>query len=169
MSNKNKSTLQQQIDGMQKERMPERDLWPGIEHALIHKSDLSLDEVSNINSKKMMFKPVYALAASVTLVAFVGYFSFQSGVVTTSEGLAQQLNEQHIQQRESLLASLKDQPTTTENWQQQLNELDEAAAAIRKALENEPNNAALLRMLKRVHQQQIALIERVHAPAWQQI
>ena len=65
--------------------------------------------------------------------------------------------------------SLQGQATLTENWQQQLEELDEAAIAIKKALENEPNNVALLKMLKKVHQQQIMLIERVHAPAWKTI
>ena len=44
-----------------------------------------------------------------------------------------------------------------------------AADAIKAALENDPNNMALLRMLQSVYQQQIDLIERVHAPKWQQI
>ena len=57
----------------------------------------------------------------------------------------------------------------TNNWQQQLAELDSAAEAIKKALLNEPDNMALLKMLQSVHQQQINLIERVHSPKWSQI
>ena len=165
MNNVNQSSLQQQIDQLPKERLPERDLWAGIEHSISGSV-----QSTNIESKnKSVFKPIYGLAASVTLVALVGYFSFQGGVASNSFELVEQMSQQHLEHRDSLLVSLKDQPTTTQNWQQQLNELDDAAAAIRLALENDPNNTALLKMLKRVHQQQIALIERVHAPAWQRI
>ncbi|AGH47072.1 hypothetical protein C427_4973 [Paraglaciecola psychrophila 170] len=48
-------------------------------------------------------------------------------------------------------------------------ELDDAADAIKTALENEPNNMALLKMLQSVHQQQINIIERVHSPKWSQL
>ena len=67
-----------------------------------------------------------------------------------------------------MLVRFQEQPALTHNWQEQLTELDEAADAIKAALENEPNNMALLKMLQSVHQQQINLIERVHSPKWQQ-
>ncbi|WP_346993140.1 hypothetical protein [Alteromonas gracilis] len=47
--------------------------------------------------------------------------------------------------------------------------MDDAADAIKTALKEDPDNSALIKMLHHVYQQQIALIERVHAPKWQQI
>jgi Tfp pilus assembly protein PilF len=47
--------------------------------------------------------------------------------------------------------------------------LEEAEQAIKQALENEPQNQALLTMLAQVYQQQLDLINKVHAPRWQQI
>jgi hypothetical protein len=60
------------------------------------------------------------------------------------------------------LIRFQDQPALTQNWQDQLTELDDAAVAIKMALRNESNNMALLKTLRYVHQQQINLIERVH-------
>jgi len=60
-------------------------------------------------------------------------------------------------------------PTSTDNWQQQVDDLGEAEKAIKDALQDSPNNSALLDMLKHVYQQGLAIIERVHAPTWQAI
>ena len=67
------------------------------------------------------------------------------------------------------MVRFQDQPALTQNWQDQLTGLDDAADAIKTALENKPNNMALLKMLQSVHQQQINLIERVHSSKWSQI
>jgi hypothetical protein len=67
------------------------------------------------------------------------------------------------------LVRFQDQPALTQNWQDQLTGLDDADDAIKTALENKPNNMALLKMLQSVHQQQITLIERMHSPKWQQL
>jgi hypothetical protein len=64
------------------------------------------------------------------------------------------------------LIRFQDQPALTQNWQDQLTELDDAAVAIKMALRNESNNMALLKTLRYVHQQQINLIERVHSSKW---
>lgn len=154
-------TLDEAIKGINKHALPERDLWTGIERAISQQED------AGTNTKSI--RPIYAIAASVSLLAFVAMFSYHSGKSISGQELVQQLSEQHLQQKQQLLVSLQGQATLTENWQQQLEELDEAAIAIKKALENEPNNVALLKMLKKVHQQQIMLIERVHAPAWKTI
>ncbi len=63
----------------------------------------------------------------------------------------------------------QNQPALTDNWQQQLTELEDAERAIKQALENEPENPALLKMLAQVYQQQLDLINKVHAPKWQTI
>lgn len=152
--------LDELVSKLDKHKMPSKDLWIGIEHALVAQQSLEV---------KRSMRPLYALAVSICVVAFVAVFSFQSGKSLSGEALVQQLSEQHLAVKKSLLVSLENQPAVTQNWQQQLEELDAAAIAIKKALENEPNNTALLIMLKKVYEQQIALIERVHAPAWQQI
>ena len=144
------------------EKQPQRDLFSGIEFAI----QANEQNTGRGGATKPM---LYGLAASVCLVAFVAYFSYQSGVSNSGQKLVKLLSEQHQQQKESLLASYAGTPEKTQNWQQQSQDLDKAAIAIKKALENDPNNAALLKMLKKVHEQQITLIERVHAPAWQQI
>jgi hypothetical protein len=86
----------------------------------------------------------------------------------TGDELVAALSAQHEEQKSALLIQYQGRTALTQNWQQQLAELDSAAVAIKKALANEPNNMALLKMLQSVHQQQINLIERVHSPKWSQ-
>jgi hypothetical protein len=73
------------------------------------------------------------------------------------------------QQKQALLVQYEAQPALTNDWQQQLDELEQAEQAVKLALQNDPENAALLKMLAQVYQQQLDLINRVHAPSWQQI
>lgn len=157
--------LQQMLDSLPQEKAPERDLWRGI--AL----GLEADETSTAGKSK---KPYLALAASVVLVACLSWFGLQQGVPgkegqLNGEALVAALSNQFEDQKQSLLVKYEGQEAVTQNWQQQLAELDDAASAIKVALEQDPDNTALLRMLQNVYQQQIALIERVHAPKWQQI
>lgn len=72
-------------------------------------------------------------------------------------------------QKQSLLVQYQSQVALTDNWQVQLQELENAEQAIKQTLENEPKNKALLSMLAQVYQQQLDLINKVHAPRWQHI
>lgn len=166
MSNKNGPSIERHIEQLNKDKMPQRDLWTGIEYSI---SDANIAKGQSAQESRFKRTPVFAIAASVLVAMLVGYFSFQTGRLESGQDLVMQISQQHSQQKDALLVSLDGQPTTTQNWQQQLDELDQAAVAIKKALANEPNNSALLKMLQKVYQQQIMLIERVHAPAWQQI
>lgn len=166
MSSIKKPSIDEHIERLQKEKTPKRDLWTGIEHSI---SECEVSKKKAPNSNRFTRTPMYAIAASLLVVMVVAYFSFQTGRLESSQDVIVQMSQQHKVQKEALLTSLEGQPTATQNWQTQLDELDDAADAIKKALENEPNNAALLKMLQRVYQQQIMLIERVHVPAWQQI
>jgi hypothetical protein len=153
--------LAEQLADVNKEQPPERDLWPGIELAL---SSEALDSSHVVAGKKM-----YLVAATVAMFGLIGWLSVnQQSVSLTGDDLVASLSEQHLKQKNALLVSFQDQPALTQNWQDQLTELDDAANAIKTALQNEPNNMALLKMLQSVHQQQINLIERVHSPKWQQ-
>lgn len=157
-----KQTLADQLADVNKELQPERDLWPGIELALS-------SEVAN-PSPVAVGKKMYLVAATVAIFGLIGWLSVnQQHVSLTGDDLVVSLSEQHLEQKNALLVRFKDQPALTQNWQDQLTELDDAANAIKTALENEPNNMALLKMLQSVHQQQINLIERVHSPKWSQI
>ena len=161
--------LHARIDDLPTEKQPQRDLWKGIELGLTSEAIVEEKAVSTRVSSNQWF----ALAASVCLasVLWLTVPQFFDTHDTESPGyaLVESMSQQQQQQVTSLLASYQSVPAVTDNWQAQMNELDDAALAIKTALKNDPNNAALIRMLHQVYQQQIALIERVHAPKWQQI
>lgn len=152
--------LQQQLEALPEQQQPEKDLWRGIELAINQSQPYT-------NSAR---KRWYAMAASLLVVGFAGWLSWQMPQqAADAESLATLLSSQHQQQKQALLVSFKGQQALTNNWQEQLLELDDAAEAIKKALQQEPDNPVLLKMLQQVYQQQIDLIETVHAPKWQQI
>ena len=169
------SNSQQKLDQMVKkgtsELAPERELWTGIEQAINQANNHENSDTGNNVEKvgKAAWRaPTFAIAASVFVAITVGLFAYETGKSVQGDALIAAMSEQHQNQKQSLLIRFKDRPAATNNWQQQLDELDEAAAAIKKALEEEPNNPALLKMLKNVYEQQMAIIERVHAPTWNQ-
>jgi hypothetical protein len=153
--------LANQLAEVNTDQQPYRDLWPGIE--------LALSSDASEPSRALVGKKMYLVAATVAMFGLIGWLSVnQQAVSLIGDDLVASLSEQHRQQKNALLVRFQDQPALTQNWQEQLTELDAAADAIKTALENEPNNMALLKMLQSVHQQQINLIERVHSPKWQQ-
>jgi hypothetical protein len=153
--------LQQQLSAMNREKQPERDLWAGIELALV----ASPESLSH-NRK---YTKAYAFAA-VSLIGLVSLMSFDLvEKPLNGNDLVASLSAQHQQQKQALLVHFAGQPALTNNWQEQVAELDKAELAIKAALKNEPNNMALLKLLQNVYQQQISLIERVHSPKWSQI
>lgn len=170
MSKQNFDTaLKQKLDELDKSKMPERDLWQGIELALANEP--APNHIPQEEPKKAVGARVFAIAATFAFIGLFSWFSMnqpEQGVIG-GEALVAALSDQHEEQKDALLVKFRDQPALTQNWEQQLDELDDAAAAIKSALKEEPNNIALLKMLQNVHQQQIDLIERVHAPKWQQI
>ena len=156
--------LRVRIDAIDKERLPERDLWSGIDVAL-SKELHSPQHDSNARPLR-----IFAVAASLAFIGILSWFGIdQSAPRFDGQELIAALSSQHQQQKDALLVKFQDQPALTQNWEKQLEELDEAAVAIKAALDQDPNNMALLRMLQNVHQQQINLIERVHSSKWQQI
>ena len=161
------SELANKINALPKEKRPERDLWKGIELGL------ETESKNNSSASKMPMQWP-ALAACVIAVAVLVIYTLGGGgkgnpAVIDGEMLVQALSKQHEEQKQVLLTRFDGQAALTEDWQQQLTELDEAANAIKLALEQDPDNTALLGMLQHVYQQQLLLIERVHAPKWQQI
>jgi len=159
--------LQQQLAEFDTDKQPERDLWPGIELALA-----SQEAAKQFNTRwpRVTGSKLYAIAASFALLALFGWILLnQHPQVLVDNNLVAALSKQHQQQKMALLVKFQDQAALTQNWQEQLDELNEAAVTIKSALNNEPNNMALLRMLQTVYQQQIKVIERVHSSKWSQI
>jgi hypothetical protein len=151
-----------QLAEVNKAQLPDRDLWPGIE--------LALSCEPSKPSNAVVEKRMYLVAAAVGIFGLIGWLSVnQYPVSLTGDDLVVSLSKQHLDQKNALLVRFQDQPALTQNWQNQLTELDDAAEAIKTALQNDPNNMALLKMLQNVHQQQINLIERVHSSKWSHI
>jgi anti-sigma-K factor RskA len=170
MSDQNRQ-LEQSIDELAREKQPERDLWQGIEIAILkqHTIEPGEQEALQAYSSNMPWRNTLAIAASLCIITLVAFSAFYGGQQTSSLRLVEQLSQQHEQHKARLLISFEDMPTSTDNWRKQLNDLSEAEKAIKHALENSPNNPALLGMLKHVYQQELAIIERVHAPTMRAI
>ncbi len=160
-----KINVDEAVAKVSKTKMPERDLWPGIELALASQQPTG----QPASSQKWSFTPVYAVAASVVLVVIVSISSFYSGQKSQTQIIAEQMSDDYLQKREALLVAYGDTAVTVNDLEVQLANLDDAADAIKRAISEDPNNPVLLQMLKRVYAQQIELIEKVHAPAWQQL
>jgi dihydroorotase-like cyclic amidohydrolase len=73
------------------------------------------------------------------------------------------------QQKQNLLVDYKDVPALTDNWMEQLQELESAAETIAYSLRSDPNNSTLLEMLEQVYLQQLSLIQAVHQTDCQSI
>lgn len=178
--------LQQKVGELPQQLQPTRDLWQGIDIALTEQylekefgqepNGISRDKKNTGSGAKIVdlsdwlsVKPM-AVAASLSLVTFISWNAFNGPVNQSGPSqLVSQMMQQHDEQKSVLLASFSQRPELTSNWQAQLQELEEAERAIEAALQNDPENIALLKMLQQVHQQQLELIEAVHLPVWQTI
>ena len=168
------SELNKALERLPQEMKPDRDLWTGIALS-IEAGEMEKQETAGkapVNRLRYM-----AMAASLLLVTSLfifikpsEYFGSDSGAGDArGQALVNVLSRQHEQQKQQLLVRFQDQTAVTDDWQTQIQELEDAAAAVKLALKQEPDNTALLGMLQHIYQQQLLLIERVHAPKWQQI
>jgi len=137
------------------EMSPSRDLWPGIERAI----------ASPATKNSQRWPKVTGTAACIA----AGVFAWNISLEQYPQSTMLDLSTVFEQQKRALLIQYEAQPALTQDWQSQLEELEQAEQAIKLALDNDPENAALLKMLAQIYQQQLDLINRVHAPSWQQI
>lgn len=159
--------LQKEIAQLPDSVTPNRDLWKGVELAI---SD-GQPESEQARNEMAANAPVYALAASVMFLAFAVYM-----LVFTNEApqpfrqdVALEMQTQHQEQKRALLVSFANKTPLSSDWKKQMQDLDDAEKAILTALENDPDNHTLLKMLQQVYQQQLSLIETVYNPKWQAI
>ena len=130
--------LAQHISEISKEKQPERDLWRGIELGITsQQGDASQDDAlsSAVSSKQWM--AIAASACLVSLLWFAASFAFKADE-SRSDGYAliDAMSTQQQQHVNSLLASYESTTALTEDWQEQLKELDDAADVIKAALKD---------------------------------
>ncbi|MES1195763.1 MAG: hypothetical protein ABUL58_02345 [Steroidobacter sp.] len=140
----------QQLSQLQKDRAPERDLWPGIEMAVM--------------AKKHRQTPWMAIAASVIACVLGGGILLEKYHDADGQGMkiAEQLDVQHRQDIAALKIAFRNVKPLTTNLDQQLHDMDQAADTIKKALRNDPENVTLLKMLSDVYQKEVDLLKTVH-------
>ncbi|KAA1151964.1 hypothetical protein EU510_14045 [Pseudoalteromonas sp. FUC4] len=149
--------LNESLNTLDKEITPQKDLWAGIERAMVsNKQDL----------KGTVIWPKLTAIAACTLATLIAINTF---IITLEPQPAVAISDYFSAQKNSLLVEYKNEEALTTNWQTQLQELEEAEQAIKQVLEKEPQNQALLTMLAQIYQQQLDLINKVHAPRWQHI
>lgn len=143
---------------------PRRDLWPGIEQAI--------SQLQAKPSRGLSINQRIALASAASILCAVLLMSFIKPLAPGPEQPLDGINalvNTYEQEKQQLLVNYRGQPPLADNWQQQLQQLEQAASSLRGALEQEPDNAVLIRMLANIYQQQLDLINKVHSPKWQQI
>ncbi|WP_440054287.1 hypothetical protein ACSLBF_15655 [Pseudoalteromonas sp. T1lg65] len=137
---------------------PQRDLWLGIEKAINQESPVR--QTTHNHWQKL---------TGIAACTVAGLFAWQVVMNQPKQDSLANMSSFFEQQKQALLVQYDTQPALTSDWQMQLQELEQAEQAVKLSLKNDPENAALLRMLAQVYQQQLDLINKVHQPRWQQI
>lgn len=156
-------SLQQDVDELSKEISPERDLWPGIEKALVKQSEQP--------AKKAFYR--VAWAATVVVAVLVSWLSMapppNSDISTVD--IAQVMQQDFKEQKRLMLVTLGDPDLAqlSPDMQQQFDELKKAQQAISKALENDPTSVELLNLLRWTQKQELDLLKQIYSPKWQTI
>ncbi|WP_125720162.1 hypothetical protein [Pseudoalteromonas rubra] len=152
--------LKQQLPRQQEQDQlpePQRDLWQGIENAI------------NMPDSAEGARSPWIKLAGVAACVSAGLLSWQVIMTQPKQDTMAHMSAFFEQEKQTLLVKYEAQPALTKDWQGPLQELEEAEQAIKLALMKDPDNAALLKMLAQVYQQQLDLITKVHQPQWQQI
>ena len=181
VDNKVEQLLQQQIELLPKEIKPNRDLWVGIDHAI---------ENGQQAKDKNRLQRFAGVAAGVVIFGWLSWLTMNIGntsiepVIDNGDGASEVIisrqNDQSLdfieamsqsynEQKQALLVQYDGKESMVVDWHKQLDELDSAADAIKKALESDPSNAQLIKMLQQTYQQQLDLIKMVNRSPWQQI
>jgi hypothetical protein len=147
--------LKQELDALPRELTPGRNLYPGIEHA--------------VNDTGFYLRKSFALAACLVLaisLVFSGGALFES-----SQNDAPQLTEfisllqaEHERTKQTLMVEYQDQQALASDWEQQMEQLEQAEKVIYEALKEDSTNLELLKILRQVQSKQIDLIDTVYAP-----
>ena len=156
--------LQQQIDGLQQDIQPSRDLWAGIELAIEHQHQ-------SAEPKKTTFAP-YAWAASVMAAVLLTWMvnkPMQNQPIQLTA--VEVIKQQYQTEKNTMLVSFgkPDISKLPEKMQKQFTELQSARESLLMALEDDPENPDLLNLLKWTQSQELSLLEQLYSPKWQTI
>lgn len=160
------SRLDELMQQQQRELSPSRELWTGIEHALVQRQ-------LKARSQRNLTGWYYGLAAALVMtISGLVWWQMPTATTAAPASLVEVLNQHQQQQRQLMLASFKQlERTPSIATEKELAQLREAASAISEALQREPDNKALLDMLRYVHQQELELLrlDLQNTARWRQI
>ena len=148
----NDQQLDRAINSLNRDIMPERDLWPAIAGRLPQRQSAKV---------QLAF---WASAASLLLVGLIGWqltmlptAAQRSAAMPTAELMLLQVYEQQKARQLSQVAAVAE---GFDNWQQQLHIWDDAIAQVRRALQFYPDEPQLLAQLQSLYQQQLSFIQQ---------
>lgn len=165
MSDKNRNQdvdLLTLVDELPSELEPKRDLWLGIEQAIASKPQIQ--QASNDSHWHNWART----AAAFVPAAFVLVFWLQQGSVANTEQPFNSVTASFEVQKRQLLRQVANETPVVQNWEGSLADLEQAEQSLLKALQSEPEDPALLKMLTHVYQQQLELIQKSHKTAQSQ-
>ena len=154
MTTESDDALQTALSKLRKDRLPQRDLWTGIELAVL------------MGERRRVPWLAMAAALLVCVIAVGGWLrTHRADPSATSPGsYVEQLAAQHRNTIAALKAAYRNSPALTTNWNEQLDAMERAADSVSHALHDDPDNIALFKMLNDVYQQEVDLLRRVHEP-----
>lgn len=164
----NEKRLLDKVAKLPQEISPDRDLWQGIERAITTVS--SEKQSSNIVS--FTAKAPLAWAATIVVAILFSWMNFTPQQTLESKtDIAAAMQQSFEQQKQLMLVSLgqPDIDKLSTDMQAQFTQLSSAQVAIKKALENDPDNASLLNLLRWTQQQELNLLNQLYRPKWQSI
>ncbi|MDR0780011.1 MAG: hypothetical protein LBF16_04865 [Pseudomonadales bacterium] len=161
MSDHEELRLLRALDALPRAIQPQRDLWPGIAHAL----------QAEAYAKPRLHSGVRRLALAASLLLMLGtslYYglrqpnpAFDHGELDT---LIAALQSRQATSKAALLVQYRGQNAAYADWQTQMQELESAEDAIYRALRQDPGNLALFTLLRQVQDKQLKLIDAVFSP-----
>jgi hypothetical protein len=149
--------LNHELGQLPRDIEPARDLWPGIDHA--------------INNHRLTIPTSVAMAAGIVLAVSLaisgGLYMYRATPVPDTRNMADfiaLLQSDHEKTKQALLVEYAGQTPLAPDWEEQMHQLEQAEQAIYQALNEDPENLELLKILRQVQSKQIDLIESVYAP-----
>lgn len=152
-THEHETALARALRQVPREVQPERDLWPGIAHAL------------HASAPRTLRHPL-ALAACLILALGLGlHFSKRQfdALMLNPVALAylDTLLQEHESSKQAMLVRFQDQEAYYPGWNQQMRQLEQAEQVIYQALKADPRNLELVRILRQVQTRQLQLIDAV--------
>lgn len=146
--------LQDELDRLERDIAPGRDLWPGIDHAI--------NGTTVAVPKRAAIAAGLVLALSLALSAALTLDRPQQQAQGVATFIAA-LQSEHERNKQALLVEYRERAPLARDWELQMEQLEEAEQVIYQALGDDPVNLELLKILRQVQTKQIELIESVYA------